>query len=146
DRSLRERRTVAGIEALRARGLVSSQTSAELSDAYRFLRRLEHRLQMIDDEQTHTLPKTADALAHIACFAGFDDVEGFSDALLVHLSPGQSHYAALFEKQPAIGVAAGSLVFTGVEDDPETLRTIAAMGLRDAKHVARAVRGRRYGR
>ena len=146
DRSLRERRTVAGIEALRARGLVSSQTSAELSDAYRFLRRLEHRLQMIDDEQTHTLPKTADALAHIACFAGFDDVEGFSDALLVHLSQVESHYAGLFEKQPALGVAAGSLVFTGVEDDPETLRTIAAMGFRDAKHVAQAVRGWHHGR
>ncbi len=146
NRSLRERSTVGAIEALRARGLVSDRTSAELIEAYRFLRRLEHRLQMIDDEQTHTLPKTDEGLAQIACFSGFDDVESFSDALLVHLLEVQNHYAALFEKQPALGAAAGSLVFTGVEDDPETLRTIEDIGFRDAKHVAHAIRGWHHGR
>jgi glutamate-ammonia-ligase adenylyltransferase len=145
DRSLRERRTVDGIAALCARGLVSDRTGAELIEAYRFLRRLEHRLQMIDDDQTHTLPGT-DGLAHIACFAGFDDVQSFSQALLAHLSRVQSHYAALFEKQPPLAAAAGSLVFTGVEDDPETLSTIRAMGFRGAKHVAHAVRGWHHGR
>jgi [glutamine synthetase] adenylyltransferase / [glutamine synthetase]-adenylyl-L-tyrosine phosphorylase len=146
DRSLRQRRTVDAIAALRARGLVSDRTSGELTDAYRFLRRLEHRLQMIEDEQTHTLPKTDEGLAHIACFAGFHDVARFSETLLGHLTSVQTHYAALFEASPPLGAAAGSLVFTGVEDDPETLRTISAMGFRDAKHVAHAVRGWHHGR
>ena len=146
DRSLRARRTVDAIAALRARGLVSDRTSDELTGSYRFLRQLEHRLQMIDDEQTHTLPKSDEGLAHVACFCGFDRVGDFSDVLLGHLSRVQSHYAALFEKSPPLGAAAGSLVFTGVEDDPETLRTIADLGFRDAKHVAHAVRGWHHGR
>jgi len=146
DRSLRQRRTVDAIAALRARELVSDRTTAELTDAYCFLRRLEHRLQMIEDEQTHTLPKTDEGLTHIACFAGFHDVATFSETLLAHLTRVQTHYAALFEASPPLGVAAGSLVFTGVEDDPETLRTISAMGFRDAKHVAHAVRGWHHGR
>jgi glutamate-ammonia-ligase adenylyltransferase len=146
DRSLRQRRTVDAIEALRARGLVSGQTVAELIDAYRFLRRLEHRLQMIEDEQTHTLPKSEEGIAHIACFSGFDDAASFSEALLTQLSRVQRHYAALFETSPPLGAATGSLVFTGVEDDPETLRTIAATGFGDPKHVARAVRGWHHGR
>ena len=146
DRSLRQRRTVDAIAALRARELVSEQTSGELTDAYRFLRRLEHRLQMIEDEQTHTLPKTDEGLAHIACFMAFRDVATFSETLLAHLTRVQTHYAALFEASPPLDAAAGSLVFTGVEDDPETLRTISAMGFRDAKHVAHAVRGWHHGR
>lgn len=146
DRSLREKRTVDAIAALRARGLVSGRSAAELTDAYRFLRHVEHRLQMVEDEQTHTLPKTDDGLAQIACFCGFDNVEAFSEVLLGHLSRVQNHYAALFEKSPPLGAAAGSLVFTGVEDDPETLRTIADLGFREPKRVARAVRGWHHGR
>lgn len=146
DRSLRARRTVDAIGALCGRGLVSNRTGTELTDAYCFLRRLEHRLQMIDDEQTHTLPRTDGGLAHIACFCGFDGFRQFSDVLLEHLSRVQNHYAALFEKSPPLGTATGNLVFTGVEDDPETLRTIAGMGFRNAKHVARAVRGWHHGR
>lgn len=146
DRSLRERRTVDAIASLSARGLVSDRARAELTDAYHFLRRLEHRLQMIDDEQTHTLPKTDEELAHVASFCGFDEVGIFSEVLLGHLSRVQNHYAALFEKSPSLGGDAGNLVFTGVEDDPETLRTIASMGFCDAKHVAHAVRGWHHGR
>jgi glutamate-ammonia-ligase adenylyltransferase len=146
DPSLRQRRTVDAMEALRARSSISDRTTAELADAYFFLRRLEHRLQMIDDEQTHSLPKTGENLSHVACFSGFDDVPGFSETLLGHLRRVQAHYAALFEKSPALGSASGSLVFTGVEDDPETLRTVVAMGFRDAKHIAHAVRGWHHGR
>ncbi len=53
----------------------------DLTGAYRFLRTLEHRLQMVEDQQTHTVPKSPEELAHIACFMGFADVETFSAAL-----------------------------------------------------------------
>src|ERR1051326_2257894 len=65
---LRVSGTLAALEALRARGLVSGQTAKELVRAYRFLRMLEHRLQMVEDEQTHTLPKSQEGLAQIAWF------------------------------------------------------------------------------
>jgi glutamate-ammonia-ligase adenylyltransferase len=144
--SLRPNRTLDAIEALRARGLVSDETAADLTEAYRFLRGLEHRLQMIEDEQTHSLPRSADGLAHIACFTGFADVAEFSAALIRRLETVQSHYAKLFEREAPLASGTGSLVFTGVEDDPETLETLKGMGFADAHHVAGAIRGWHHGR
>lgn len=144
--SLRRRRTLDALEALRARGLVSDTACAELADAYCYLRRLEHRLQMIEDEQTHTLPRSELGLRHVACFSGYADTSGFLADLLSRLTLVQRHYDGLFERAPSLGSAGGSLSFTGVEDDPETLETLAQMGFRDARHVSQAVRGWHHGR
>jgi glutamate-ammonia-ligase adenylyltransferase len=146
DPTLRARATLDAIEALHARGLVSGEATADLARAYDFLRRLEHRLQMIEDQQTHALPKTPEGLAHIACFMGYADVERFSAALRAQLETVQGHYARLFESEPPLAGTEGSLVFTGVDDDPDTLETLTAMGFKDARHVARAVRGWHHGR
>ncbi len=146
NKSLRPNRTLDAIEALRMRGLVSDQTAADLTEAYRFLRGLEHRLQMIEDEQTHSVPKSAEGIAHIACFMGFADVLEFRAALIRRLETVQSHYAKLFEREAPLASRTGSLVFTGVEDDPETLETLKSMGFADAHHVAGAIRGWHHGR
>jgi len=143
---LRSRETLKAIEALRAAGLVSGETATDLEQAYDFLRKLEHRLQMIEDEQTHSLPKSEEELAHVACFMGFDGVTSFSEVLLHHLRTVQHHYLALFEQEAPLATSEGSLVFTGVEDDPETIETLSNMGFRDAHHVAHAVRGWHHGR
>jgi len=139
--SLRPSGTLAAIDALSARGLVAAATASELKTSYRFLRTLEHRLQMIDDEQTHSLPREEAGLAHVACFMRFQSVDAFSAELTRQLHIVQGHYARLFESAPELTTAEGSLVFTGVEDDPETLATLRAMGFRDPSHVAKAVRG-----
>jgi glutamate-ammonia-ligase adenylyltransferase len=144
--NLRPSATVAAIDALCTRGLVAETTASELKTAYRFLRELEHRLQMIEDEQTHTLPKSESGLAHIACFMGFEGVDAFRAALTEQLRIVQAHYARLFESAPELTAGDGSLVFTGVEDDPETLATLTKMGFRNPPHVANAVRGWHHGR
>ncbi|HEY1710869.1 MAG TPA: bifunctional [glutamine synthetase] adenylyltransferase/[glutamine synthetase]-adenylyl-L-tyrosine phosphorylase [Rhizomicrobium sp.] len=143
---LRQPTTMGALEALRARGLVSDAACADLKEAYRFLRRLEHRLQMIGDEQTHTLPKTDDDLDNVAAFAGFDSRAGLANALLQRLEIVQDHYVRLFEREAPLATEGGSLVFTGVEDDPETLATLRSLGFRDAAHVAGAIRGWHHGR
>ncbi len=143
---LRPSSTLAALEALRARGLVSDLAAAELKHAYLFLRTLEHRLQMIDDEQTHTVPKSEEGVAHIACFMGYADAAAFGVALTKELEKVQGHYARLFESAPELTASHGNLVFTGVEDDPETLATLRRMGFRDAHHVASAIRGWHHGR
>jgi glutamate-ammonia-ligase adenylyltransferase len=143
---LRSNETLKAIEALRAAGLVSDETAADLDLAYDFLRKLEHRLQMVEDEQTHSLPKSEDDLAHIACFMGFADTASFSDVLLHHLRTVQRHYLKLFEQEVPLATNEGSLVFTGVEDDPETIETLSRMGYRDPHHVAHAIRGWHHGR
>ena len=78
---LRKSSTVAALDALCARRLVTEETTADLKHAYLFLRTLEHRLQMIEDQQTHTVPKAAEDIAHIACFLGFPDARAFAAAL-----------------------------------------------------------------
>ena len=146
DPSLRAHGTVDALNALCARGHVSAESARELTKSYRFLRTLEHRLQMMEDEQTHTVPKTPQGVAHTACFMGFADGSSFALALLDELEAVQSHYAHLFERAAPLASEGGNLVFTGVEDDPETLKTLTHMGFRDAAHVSGAIRGWHHGR
>ena len=114
--------------------------------SYVYLRSLEHRLQMVEDEQTHTVPRSAEGVAEIACFMGEADAGAFRERLTGVLETVQGHYAKLFERETELTDASGNLVFTGVEDDPETLETIAAMGFGDPAHVAGAIRGWHHGR
>jgi glutamate-ammonia-ligase adenylyltransferase len=143
--TLRPSGTLAALDALAGRGLVARNVAGELKTAYRFLRTLEHRLQMIEDEQTHTLPRTAEGIKHVAAFMGLDD-KSFRAELTRQLGIVQGHYAQLFETAPALASTSGNLVFTGVEDDPDTLATLAKMGFRDPHHVAQAIRGWHHGR
>ena len=143
---LRPRRTLDAIEALRKRGPVSDEAATDLTQAYRYLRTLEHRLQMIEDEQTHTLPKSEEGLSHVACFMGYADSAAFGIDLARTLATVQGHYARLFEQSAPLAAAKGSLVFTGVEEDPETLATLKGLGFKDAQHVSAAIRGWHHGR
>jgi glutamate-ammonia-ligase adenylyltransferase len=146
DSNLRPRSTLAALVALRARGIISLDAERDLVDAYRFLRQVEHRLQMIDDRQTHTLPKSPDGLDHVARFMGYADTMAFEEELLRHLRRVQKHYAQLFERETPLAATAGNLVFTGVENDPETLATLARMGFTRAADIAPIIRGWHHGR
>jgi len=143
---LRAPSTQAALEALAADGRVEPTVAEELTRDYRFLRQLEHRLQMVEDLQTHTLPSTAEGLAHIACFMGYQNCQDFRAALTEVLQNVQGHYARLFESQPNLTSQEGNLVFTGVEEDPETLKTLKTMGFSDPAHVSAAIRGWHHGR
>ena len=130
---LRAPATLDALAALAAHGTITAETAADLTRAYRYLRMLEHRLQMIEDEQTHTVPKSAEGVAHVACFMGYDDARRFPRRADAHcwkrcraIMPGCS------SAKPDLTDSHGNLVFTGVEDDPETLETLRAMGFGDA--------------
>ena len=68
---LRGRDTLAMLAALADGGWIDAAARDDLAAAYRFLRRVEHRLQMVADEQTHTLPAEREALERFARFLGF---------------------------------------------------------------------------
>ena len=145
---LRELRPASTCEALRrlaAAGRTDPATAAALIDDYRFLRRLEHRLQMVDDAQTHALPSDRGGIERIAVFLGYSRTDAFIADLLGHLTSVERHYAELFEQAPSLA-GPGNLVFTGVEDDPETLRTLSGLGFADPGSVAALVRGWHHGR
>jgi glutamate-ammonia-ligase adenylyltransferase len=63
---IRTRSTLKGLERLVARGLMKPETAARLAEAYVFLRRVEHRIQYLDDQQTHLLPAADGDLRWIA--------------------------------------------------------------------------------
>jgi [glutamine synthetase] adenylyltransferase / [glutamine synthetase]-adenylyl-L-tyrosine phosphorylase len=81
---LRTRPTVSALQRLVTAGLMSEPTADALTKAYVFLRRVEHRIQYLDDQQTHMLP-TADAdLAWVAQTMGFAQSSHFLCELDTH--------------------------------------------------------------
>jgi glutamate-ammonia-ligase adenylyltransferase len=143
---MRGARTLAMLTELKDDGWVSAEAARELAAAYDFLRRVEHRLQMIADEQTQRLPEDERELARFAKFCGYDRLERFADELIGHLRRVETHYARLFENAPGLDAQVGSLVFTGVVDDPETLQTLRRMGFREPERAAETIRGWHFGR
>ena len=128
--ALRGRRTLDMLAELASEGWITDAAASELRQAYLFLRRIEHRLQMIDDEQTQDLPDNPAAFARLARLSGYADPGEFAAALRTTFETVQRHYAALFEEADALAAESGSLVFTGAGDDPETIATLARMGFR----------------
>jgi glutamate-ammonia-ligase adenylyltransferase len=136
---LRGRDTLGTLAALVEGGWIDAAARAELDAAYRFLRTVEHRLQMIADDQTHTLPADRDALERFARFAGYRDRDAFAEVLIGHLRNVQRHYAGLFEEaggRPERGV----LSFPAKADDRETLDRLGEMGFRQPLEVSVTVR------
>ena len=143
---MRGARTLDMLRRLGAERWVSPEAVAELSAAYVFLRRIEHRLQMVADEQTQRLPRDAETLARFARFCGYDGAEPFSAEVIRNLRSVEKHYARLFEDAPTLGSEAGSLVFTGVEADPETLATLRRLGFQRPEEAVETIRGWHFGR
>jgi [glutamine synthetase] adenylyltransferase / [glutamine synthetase]-adenylyl-L-tyrosine phosphorylase len=143
---LRGRGTIAMLEALQAANWITPAARDELTQAYDFLRGLEHRLQMMADEQTHSLPENKAALREFARFAGYADVPALSKALVAELETVQRHYSRLFEASAPLASDVGSLVFTGKEDDPETLKTLEQLGYASPAQVTDMIRGWHFGR
>lgn len=146
DYDLRGKQTCLMLDRLAEKKWIAPETAEELKEAYRFLRTLEHRLQMIEDEQTHSLPTTDADLDHVACFMGFENLKSFSAALTKRLECVRDHYAKLFETAPPLSEERGSLVFTGTEDDPDTLKTLGELGFRKVSEMSETIRGWHSGR
>ena len=143
--ALRRPRTVEALAALAAAGRIDRQAADDLAESYGFLRRLEHRLQMVDDQQTHNLPDDEEGLARIATFMGFDRREDFEAAVTAQMRKVESYYAELFEEAPSLG-GPGNLVFTGGDPDPDTMTTLSGLGFKDGPAVFNLVRGWHHGR
>ena len=144
--ALRVRPTEEALQALTQARWIDEETRAELVDAYWFLRDVEHRIQMVRDEQTHLLPDTESELKRIALMLGFSGTEDFSGRLEAVLKSVEKRYARLFEQETKLSSAGGNLVFTGQNDDPETLETLAGLGFERPADISRIIRTWHYGR
>ncbi|QUS39323.1 bifunctional [glutamine synthetase] adenylyltransferase/[glutamine synthetase]-adenylyl-L-tyrosine phosphorylase [Tardiphaga alba] len=136
---LRVRPTLEALGILTDSKWITADVRDELTVAYEFLRRVEHRLQMIADEQTHALPDEVDAVERFARFFGYDSREAFARDLLMHLNCVQGHYARLFEGDatddthlPAVDYKAGAA-------DQRLLEHLGKLGFRKPAMVAQTV-------
>jgi glutamate-ammonia-ligase adenylyltransferase len=100
---------------------------------------------MIADDQTHKLPESDADRKKVAALWGHGALRGF-DAVVGQILKGVNRrYGALFKGEEALSSRFGSLVFTGVEDDPETLATLKRMGFSHPERVAATIRGWHHG-
>ncbi len=143
---LRGARTLDMLRELLTEDWVTADAVVELTAAYAYLRRIEHRLQMVADEQTQRLPFEPEPLARFGQFCGHARAESFVDEMTLHLRQVEKHYSRLFEDAPTLGAEAGNLVFTGVEDDPDTLATLRRLGFQHPEAATETIRGWHFGR
>jgi glutamate-ammonia-ligase adenylyltransferase len=136
---LRVRPTLQALNVLATSNWITFQAHDELSAAYEFLRRVEHRLQMIADEQTHTLPDDAAAMERFAHFFGYDSRAVFAKDLLGHLNIVQGHYSKLFEGDPTGTAKLPQVNYGAGPDDPRLLEHLATLGFKKPFMVAKTV-------
>lgn len=142
DPALRMADTLGALQALAERGAVEKEMHVQLHEAYLALRAVEHRVQMRLDQQTHTLPVDDDKRLQVARLCGISQLSEFDSAIRETRACVHDHYTALFSRE-ARGVAAarhGNLVFTGVDDDPGTLETLAGFGFQAPAEIIDTVR------
>jgi len=102
--ALRAPATLDALRALAEAGIVPAEDAALLATAYRAFRAAEHRLQMVDDRQTHLLPSDRMALDNVAALAGMRDGDTLAQALAPHAAATARLYDAL---ESALSVPAG---------------------------------------
>ena len=142
---LRSSRTLEALAALTEAGHVSPQARDDLTEAYHRLRALEHRVQMLADEQTHRLPESDAERRRVAALSGHDRLRSF-DAWVERILRTVNHrYGELFPGEEPLSSRFGSLIFTGVEDDPETLKTLSRMGFSQPAQVSQTIRSWHHG-
>jgi glutamate-ammonia-ligase adenylyltransferase len=144
--ALRVPATLDALGRLCAADWIGADVRDDLDAAYRFLRSVEHRLQMIGDDQTQRLPEDPEKLAALARFCGFSDTPAFAARLTADLEKVQAHYVRLFEQSPELTRRGANMVFAGEADDPGTLRVLSQMGFARPAGVIAGVRAWHHGR
>lgn len=146
NKKLRVSGTLVALETLTEAGAIAPSARDALTEAYLFFRDVEHRIQMLQDAQTHKLPADPETRAHVAALSGFETLEAFDAALTERRRIVSDIDHQLFGRGQTLADPMGSLIFTGVEDNPETLSTIAKLGFNDPAFVSQTIRGWHHGR
>lgn len=137
---LRNNETIAALNALYENNWIEEEALNNLTKAYWDLRDIEHRIQMVDDSQTHIMPDTSQGLARIANMFGEPDVDKFSDLVHQTLKTVEQYYSELFENADEPGSFQGNLVFTGDGEDPDTMLSLTQMGYVRTKDIINIIK------
>lgn len=133
---LRAPATLDALAALASAGRIGRDDAERLRDAYRLLRTIEHRVQMVDDRQTHQLPPGRDALDNVARLHGAADGAALLALVAPHVAAVSRLYDALApEERPGLPHERGALE-----------ARLAALGFPEPAAAAARIAGWRSGR
>lgn len=139
-RELQIKNTIQIVKALAQLEHISQEDAEQLTKNYYFLRLVEHRLQMANDQQTHSLPNDDEGLNQLAHFMHYEDAKIFKKTLCSTLKHVHDVYNNAFNDETSLSAGElGNLVFTGVEHDSPTLRTLEGMGFQHPKNISSAI-------
>jgi glutamate-ammonia-ligase adenylyltransferase len=144
---LREANTIAALGELAAADYVDPSDATELIDAHRFLRTVEHRLQLADEQQVHVVPSDDDARRHLARVMGYRDttrgdaLAGFDHELLEERLTVRLIHERLYFR-PLLEAFAGS---PGAVTPEAAVTRLTAFGFTDARRTQAAVRELTHG-
>ncbi|HSB48254.1 MAG TPA: bifunctional [glutamate--ammonia ligase]-adenylyl-L-tyrosine phosphorylase/[glutamate--ammonia-ligase] adenylyltransferase [Burkholderiales bacterium] len=139
---LRTQPTLDVLAQLARRNLLPEAAAQELTDAYGFLRNLEHRLQYLDDQQTHVMPAGDADRALIAEAMGLIDPGALAAALERHRGNVTRHFEAIFAAAPESEHALARL-WQGALDVERSTGLLAGLGFRDPAAIGERLRGMR---
>ncbi len=139
DGILQIRPTLSVLPLLVDRHLLPAESVQELIDAYHFLRRLEHRLQYVNDAQTHMLPSSETERMQIARSMDFHDWAAFAPVLEAHRQRVAHHFEAIFSDPEEGTHALAGLWFEQI-DGEDALEAVSDLGFRQAKHMLERLR------
>ncbi len=125
--ALRERNSLQALALLREEGLVKQDEFEQLTEAYRFLRTVEHRIQVFMEQQTHNLPSREAERDQLARRCGFDNAAAFNTVLQQHRDAVNGIFHDLFytseEELPSQVNARVAFLFNP-ESDPDLCKDI----------------------
>jgi glutamate-ammonia-ligase adenylyltransferase len=147
DPALRQPSTLACLSALAAGGYVAPGDAEQLAAAYRFLRTVEHRLQLYEGQPVHTLPSTADGLAALAEVMGYradgrhSAAQQFDRDLRAHRQAARSIHERLFFRPllEAFTATRGRGPSAAALSEAARAERLAAFGFADAARTGQAV-------
>ncbi|HUI08683.1 MAG TPA: DUF294 nucleotidyltransferase-like domain-containing protein [Bacteroidota bacterium] len=138
--ALRLPSTLDALDALCAAGLLSKEEHRTLRDAYTLYRTVEHRLQMMLNTQTHTIPPPGRAFDALARRSGFPGAEGLRRALDGALAAVRRVFEQVMAVDGSPGRATIAELLTSPGTDDALVRAAGALGFRDARGAARSLR------
>jgi glutamate-ammonia-ligase adenylyltransferase len=145
DPDLRARATLDVLRALAAKRQLAASAVEELSAGYVFLRRLEHRLQYLEDRQTHRLPAAAEDQRLIAEGMGYADWTGVGAALEAHRAAVTRHFEGVFAASGTGSENASAPIWFGTLEDAAAVRSLEALGYAAPRETLARLRAFRAG-
>ncbi len=145
DDTLRRAATLEGLDGLAAGGYVAPEDADAMASAYRFLRRLEHRLQLFAGQPAHTLPTSAERRRHLALVMGYrpegtrSAEQQLDEELRRHRSNARAIHERLFFRPLLEAFSASPTGPPPVLSEAAVADRLAAFGFADTARTAQAV-------